>query len=201
LRSEHWNQRTSLFKEELNSISKNGMVFLGDSITEEFNLSYFFPKLSIINRGIGGDSINSVIERINYSAIELKPSTLFLMIGVNDLASDFDSEYIKSGYKKLLSLIESGLPDSRIIVQSILPCTSKWGNAMTKQIKQTNNFLFELCQTRKIEYLNLFDRFINSDGQLMNELTTDGLHLNTKGYEIWAKILKETFATNETKNN
>lgn len=65
----------------------NPIVFLGDSITEKIDWHELFHNshYDILNRGIGSDTISGVINRIN-TIINLKPSKVFLMIGINDIA-------------------------------------------------------------------------------------------------------------------
>ena len=58
------------------------------SIAQRFDLEVFFPHWPGINRGISGDHIDGVIERLSNSAIELKPEKIFLLIGINDVGDE-----------------------------------------------------------------------------------------------------------------
>lgn len=197
MRSEHWQQRLALFREELSTFPKNGIIFLGDSITEEFSLSHYFPGLPLINRGVSGDTIDGVIERMETSVSRLIPSKLFIMIGVNDVGSDMGQSYVQSQYTYLLSLVQNTLPQSKLYVQSVLPCSVEWGGSMPGQIKKINQSLQNICRKNDILFINLYDVFIDPSGYLKKNLTRDGLHLNKNGYDLWAKqvgkyILPET---------
>jgi len=59
-------------------------VMLGDSPTHWGEWSELFPGKSISNRGIAGDEIRNVFSRLA-SVYQLKPKTIFLMMGTNDL--------------------------------------------------------------------------------------------------------------------
>jgi lysophospholipase L1-like esterase len=189
MRSEHWQQRLALFKEEQSTSPINSIVFLGDSITEEFQLSKYFPGQPVINRGISGDTIDGVIGRLDISVIQLKPAKLFLMIGVNDIGSDMDSNYIQAKYTGLLSLIQTSLPQTELNIQSILPCAAEWGKPKINLIKEINLFVENMCQKQNLLFIKLYGAFIDSDGYLKKNMTPDGLHLNKNGYDLWAKML------------
>ncbi|KAA3612995.1 MAG: lysophospholipase [Calditrichaeota bacterium] len=192
MRSEHWMARCALFEKETPVIPKNGIIFLGDSITEEFEFSRHFGEASVINRGISGDTIDGVTDRLNISVFDLQPSRIFLMIGVNDIGSGFGSNEIKSNYTKLIELITKNLPQTKLVVQNILPCSLEWGQSTVDQIKEINKFIEKLCRNRGIQFLNLYNSFVDAKGYLRENYTRDGLHLNSKGYSIWAKILEES---------
>jgi len=189
MRSEHWLRCLYLFKDELSNCQKNGILFLGDSLTEEFHVSQYFPGFPIINRGISGDTIEGVIERIDISAIRLEPSKIFLMIGINDIGSDMTEKYIQLHYTRLLTLLQDNLPQSELYVLSLLPVRPEWGKSMPGQIKKINKFIHDASRKNTITFINLFASFIDSNGYLKENLTNDGLHLNSNGYDLWAKEL------------
>ena len=39
------------------------------------------------------------------------------------------------------------------------------------------------------DWIDLYSNFVNENGYLRQELTSDGLHLNEAGYRIWSEIL------------
>src|SRR5262245_42569936 len=60
------------------------VIMLGDSITEKIDWRELFPGVSILNRGIGGDTSAGVLKRLD-EVIARHPKIVFLMVGVNDL--------------------------------------------------------------------------------------------------------------------
>jgi len=75
-RTDHWYERNEQFNSELDSIPEGKVVLLGNSITEGFDLVRFFPGAELINRGIAGDHLDGVLERIENSATKLKPKRM-----------------------------------------------------------------------------------------------------------------------------
>ena len=115
LTSEHWIERCNDFLKEPRS--KGGIVFLGNSLTEFFNLSVF-GDTSIINRGIRGDFTEGLLKRID-EVISLQPSKLFIEIGINDIFEKVPLEEINDNYEKLIERIKKIVPKQRFIYNQI----------------------------------------------------------------------------------
>ena len=188
-RNEHWRERTAIFKEELKTLEKGGIVFLGNSITEGFEFDKYFTKLKIINLGINSDHIDGLIERIQYSVIDLQPSKLFILIGINDIGAQDSDSTILTNYKKLLKIIATNIPDTKVFVHSILPTTAQWKNCPPEKIVRLNHQINELVIQHKFTWIDIYSLFVNKNSFLKSDLTRDGLHLNHKGYLVWANEL------------
>ena len=61
------------------------VVFLGDSITDLWNLAAYFPSRPYVNRGIGGQVTPQLVARFHADVIALKPSAVVILAGVNDV--------------------------------------------------------------------------------------------------------------------
>jgi len=62
------------------------VVFMGDSITDLWNLEEYFPGQPYVNRGIGGQTTPQMLVRMYPDVIELKPAAMVLLAGTNDIA-------------------------------------------------------------------------------------------------------------------
>ena len=190
-RTDYWLKRTALFKKEAETMDTSKVVFLGNSITEGFILEKFFPESNPINRGISGDHIDGLIERFNDSVLKLKPSKLFVMIGINDIGTGDSDSLIQANYQKLLRMMLQSLPNTRIYIQSILPTTAKWSNCPLDKIQRTNKFIQDFCNHFGFTWIDLYLKFATKNGYLKKDYTNDGLHLSSKGYVYWSTILKK----------
>ncbi len=186
-RTEHWQARNQLFEAELDTASKGSIVFLGNSITEGFDLAFYFPQHSTINRGIVGDHLDGLIQRLNNSASALKPEKLFLMIGINDIGDQRSDEYLKSMFTVLIDTLITELPETKIYLHSILPTTARWKNCPPDQIKRMNDFLTLMAIEKNLVFINLYPYFLIDTQYLNPALTRDGLHPNQAGYDLWAE--------------
>ena len=61
-----------------------------------------------------------------------------------------------------------------------------------KGIKNINKIIIENQQTKLYTVIDLYALFVNSKGQLRDNLTYDGLHLNEEGYKVWSNFIKPT---------
>ena len=53
---QHYEDRCAQFKEENKTAQDLDVVFLGDSLTEGYDVNKFYPQYKVLNRGIGGDT-------------------------------------------------------------------------------------------------------------------------------------------------
>lgn len=189
-RTEHWQQRNDIFNMERDSIGPGGTVFLGNSIIEGFDLQRWFADSSLINRGIVGDHMDGLIQRLDNSAVALEPKKLFIMIGINDIGDKRDDDYLMTMYDTLLDTLIHELPDTEILIHSILPTSERWKNCPPKQIRRINRYLKKLARQRNVTFINLHPLFLKGRKYLNPDLSRDGLHLNEKGYAIWVKEIE-----------
>jgi len=60
-------------------------------------------------------------------------------------------------------------------------------------IDRINAQIAQFADGEAIVYVNLNDSLADGEGKLFAGVTEDGLHLSTKGYQIWADALKPLF--------
>jgi lysophospholipase L1-like esterase len=167
------------------------MLFIGDSLTEWFDLPKYFPDARIINEGIAGDTTYGVLERLD-QLIDMQVEKIFLMIGINDIFNGFDKYDIIENQQLIIETIQTHANSSALIVQSLLPVNERMlgsnGN-LNKTISFINAKLKEQCDARKVMFLNLHPYFL-SGNDMRREFTTDGGHLSDAGYQLWAKKIQ-----------
>jgi len=192
VRTDHWRERNRSFASEPDSIPPGRVAFLGNSITEGFDLGRFFPQSDPVNRGISGDHIDGLLERLETSVIRLKPSRLYVMIGINDIGAGDPDSLIMSNYRRLVKSLKDSLADCTVYFNSILPTTAAWSNCPVDKIVRLNKQLCSLVTTSGFNWIDLYPFFEDGTGHLRAELTRDGLHLNEAGYRVWAQGLEKT---------
>ena len=172
-------------------ITSDSIVFLGDSLTEWFNLENYFLRKDIVNRGVAGDITDGVLYRLE-EITAAAPKEIFLMIGINDIFQGYGVEQITRNLKTIIDRIIEDTPSSKLTVQSILPINEDYfpiGDNMNSKINAVNEQLEGFCRLRKVKYINLHEHFLYK-GKLNPEYTYDGGHLTEKGYEKWAQLLQ-----------
>lgn len=160
------------------------LVFIGDSLTEWFDWQKRFPDHQVVNLGISGEPVEGLLarrERIRASIDN--PDFIFLMTGINNLANEqYD---IIGPYREIVRNLTTWYKKSKIVVQSILPVTLEWIDSNV--IIDANRRLGQIARENNAEYLDVYGLFVNSKGIPKSEyLQEDGVHLSSKGYEVWA---------------
>lgn len=174
----------------------NAVVFLGNSLTQYYELAEFFPGVRIKNRGIHGDMMEKVLLRLA-PIIQSKPKKIFIELGVNDVEQLIPQEKLMAMYARLLDTLKATCPATRIYVQSLLPVAdtslyvpSSYCSPQTnKKIIATNGALRSLAGQKKLPFVDLHERFVHN-GQLNPAYSVDGVHLSGEGYKLWTKTIK-----------
>jgi lysophospholipase L1-like esterase len=164
-------------------------VFLGDSLTEGFDLKKYFSDKQLKNRGISGDTTMQVIFRID-EIVNVKPEHVFLMIGINDLFHGSSAEQVTTEISKIIDLIDR---PGHLSVLSILPVNETFlvmeFNLNTK-IYRANDLIRSICKDKGVKYIDLHGDFLDNNGQMDRRYTYDGAHLTDAGYDLWAALIE-----------
>lgn len=190
---DHYADLLQRFIEEIPSIEPGGTVFIGDSITEGFPLAEAFPGQNVINRGIGGDRIAGVTERVDVCIGALAPSRIYLKIGINNLwwGDQLPTEELARLYGELLDAVIAAAPSAEIVVLSTLPCAGE-AASLNPRVNELNVAIQALVAERGLTYLNLHPFLADETGALRSEFTGDGVHLTPAGYDAWLQAILPT---------
>lgn len=188
-------------------VGKGRIVFVGDSLTAYCDLPTFYPELNTVNRGIAGDFLHDLPERMDYSVYDLEPSAIVFEMGLNDL--NFLSATIddmEKTYDGIFSDWAERYPTIPIIVQSLYPIRREKmdvpdpfpvKNHVYGMTTILNEKLKVLCQKYDFRFLDVFS--LLSDGkELKKEYSLDGAHVNNNAYALISgcirQALQEEFA-------
>ncbi|MFC3563017.1 GDSL-type esterase/lipase family protein [Pedobacter jamesrossensis] len=178
------------------------IVFLGNSITEAgADWTSKFGIAHIRNRGIAGDLTDGLLKRLG-EIIYFKPKAVFILIGINDLFSLHHLEdnpalvydktvsspaYVAKNILKIARKIHRGSPDTKIFVRTILPIRRQYLKA---DIILVNTIIKKNERKGYYKVIDFHAHFKDDNGELPQELTNDGVHLNDKGYAKWVSFEK-----------
>ncbi len=66
---------------------KMRLLFIGDSLIEYFDWQERFPKNSVYNMGVAGETVEGLYARLQVVYLQLDtPDAIFIMSGINNLA-------------------------------------------------------------------------------------------------------------------
>ena len=161
------------------------LVMFGDSITEWAPWADIFRDVSMVNRGLAGDTTTGMLRRID-TTLNVKPKLVCFMAGINDLAQGYDVEHIYQNYIDMLKVWQEN--DIRILVQSTLYVGSKL-QGLNPLVELLNSKISEYCSQQGIAFLDV-NSVLSPNQLLSNEYSCDDLHLNAKAYQAWSKVLQ-----------
>jgi len=159
------------------------LVFIGDSLTQWFDWQRRFPDYRVTNLGISGEPVEGLLDRRDRIRSQIEnPDFIFLMTGINNIANE---QYeIVVPYTEIVRNFTTWYKQAVTVVQSILPVSLEWiSNAV---IKDTNRRLAEIAREHYAEYLDIYSHFVDPRGNVKQGRLSDGVHLSSKGYEVWA---------------
>ena len=174
-----------LIDRQISKVVPPRFVFAGDSLTAHGNWGWRLARnpLSAANLAEDGASINEVAIQVS-RARAYYADFLLVMAGTNDILYHHGLDQIACHYRFLL---EKAPPGQRLIV-TLIPYMSF--PEYTADIRAAN-FEIRRLSERKGAYIIDINAYLSTYGLLGKDLTTDGVHLNERAYQIWSnEILK-----------
>lgn len=196
------------------------VVALGDSVTKgvrpgvkddetfearlEELLRDDFPKVRILNEGIGSNSVTHAWTRIFSSVVEKLPAFCTIMFGIND--SYFDEGKSKPRISKeefenrlrtfvrflrchaIEPVLLTANPMTSTVAASKLEPYVSQPKGMNFMLEQYNDITRKVAKEEQTPLIEIYRAFreagVNEDG--IDKLLTDGMHPNPKGHKIIA---------------
>ncbi len=188
------------------------IYFEGDSITRRWGTSDEQYKAFLANWrenffgwnaadfGWGGDTTQNILWRLKNGELDnVNPKIIVIMAGTNNVgklspegSEDARVAEVTSGIKAILYVCRQKAPNATIVLMGITPRNDNL--AVMPIINQINDNIARFADGKKTKYLNINDRLADKDGKLFEGMANrDGLHLDIKGYQVWADALKLIF--------
>ena len=185
--------------EGFNAIAKKGgvdLLFLGDSITDGWAKggaaiwAERYAPLKAANFGIGGDRTEHVLWRLkNGNLTGIQPKVVVLMIGTNNNLRD-TAPQIAEGITAIVQEIRNQSPTSKILLLAVFPRAEKPTDAWRLKIIEVNKIIASLDDGQHVHFLDIGQKFLQSDGTIAKEVMPDFLHPGPAGYQIWADAMQ-----------
>jgi len=176
------------------------VVFLGDSITDGWQLTQFFPGKPYVNRGISGQTTPQMLVRLFPDVLDLKPAALIILAGTNDVARNTGPvtlAMIEENFQAITELAQThGI---KVILCSLTPVSDYTARKQTDQrppadILKLNAWLREYAAKVHAVFADYYAALVDDKGMLREGYSNDGLHPNAKGYELLAPVAESAIA-------
>jgi len=215
-----WNQlgRYHQANEQLKQqpVPSGRVVFMGDSITDFWNLPESFPGKPYVNRGIGGQVTAQMLVRMYPDVLNLKPAAMVLLAGTNDVARNNGPVTLAMIEEDIMAMTElAQLHGIKVLLSSVTPISDypylsqqngppapavPGGRGAPPRQKMTegrppsdilklNAWMKEYAAKVNATYVDYFSAMVDDRGWLKDGISADGLHPNAEGYKIMTAIL------------
>jgi len=212
-----WNQlgRYHQANQELKKqpVPSGRVVFMGDSITDGWNLGQSFPGKPYVNRGISGQTTAQMLVRLYPDVIDLKPAAMVVLAGTNDIARNngpVTPEMIQQNIMAMTELAQ--LHGMKVLLCSVMPISDypferqqnapaaagqRGGPPRTRMtegrppsdILKINAWMKAYAARVNAVYVDYFSAVVDEKGFLKDALSGDGLHPNAEGYKLMTAVL------------
>ncbi len=187
---------------KLQQIPKNEkrIIFMGNSITEAWQYvdSMFFKNKLFVNRGISGQTTPQMLLRFRQDVIQLKPSVVVILAGINDIAQNTGPITIEGIFGNIQSMVQLAQANNiKVVLSSVIPANViPWKKEIepAEIVVQLNSMIEAYCKKNKITYVDYYSKLVDDKKGLNKEYSEDGVHPNIKGYKIMDSILENAIS-------
>ena len=185
------------------------IYFEGDSITRRWgavdypqfleNWKQNFFGWNAADFGWGADRIENILWRLQNGELDgVNPKVIVLLAGTNNVGGRVPENAdglvadVTRGIQAVLDVMRTKAPGAVIILTAIFPRNDN--AAVNSVIGRINTNLAGLADGKKIRYLNVNGKLVDSSGNLLpGMMNSDKLHPSIPGYQVWADALKPIF--------
>lgn len=166
------------------------VAFLGDSLTDGYDLAKYYPQYVTANRGIGGDTTFDLESRLQISVYDLKPKVVVMLIGANNMDTMFEN------YESILKGLQDNLPETKVVLLSLTAMGGEhWGRK--NQLAAYNNVTIKLlAQKYGYTFVDLYSPLYDvTIGEVYAGYTIDGGHFTHEGYVVLTEQITPVLQT------
>ena len=181
-------------------VRPGGTVFCGSSLMERFPIEEWTCG-RVVNRGVGGYTIDEYMEVIDICCTDLRPSKVFINIGSNDLNDDTaDLSVLIDKYSSLIRHIKEAVSESQIYVMAYYPVNDDTDDPFMKEelkyrtnelINAANSMISTMCDNLAVNFIDVNAPIMDKNRKLVRRFSVDGVHITEEGYQKVYNELKK----------
>jgi lysophospholipase L1-like esterase len=167
--------------------AKVDTVFLGDSITEGWARvdAEFFSKGNV-GRGISAQTTPQLLVRMHADVIALKPRTVHIMAGTNDIAHNTGPMTAQESQANLMGMCEIAKAHKlRIVLGSVPPASKYWWRPEVSPKPEAlalNDWMRGYAKQIGAKYADYAAVLTDASGNVKLDLAKDEVHPTAAGY-------------------
>jgi lysophospholipase L1-like esterase len=173
--------------------AKVDTVFLGDSITEGWVRAdaEFFAKGNV-GRGISAQTTPQLLVRMHADVIALKPRTVHIMAGTNDIAHNTGPMTAQESQANLMAMCEIAKAHKlRIVLGSVPPASKYWWRPEVSPKPEAlalNEWMRGHAKQIGAKYADYAAVLTDASGNVKLDLAKDEVHPTAAGYAAMRKV-------------
>jgi lysophospholipase L1-like esterase len=162
------------------------MVMFGDSHTDGAPWNSLIHHGLVLRKGFSGYTTVQLAGMISRT-IKYHPKYVFIQGGGNDVRSRcFSMDFTISNFKFMADTLR--LHNITPVFQRLF---YRHNNPVFNRMADSINLMLgRLCEAENIDFIDIGAQMHDSTG-LRADLCTDDIHLNEKGYKLWAKVVND----------
>jgi lysophospholipase L1-like esterase len=173
---------------------KKRVIFYGSSSIRFWeSLETDFPEFDAMNLGFGGSTFAACCWFFKRVVPQHKPDIIVIYAGDNDLGDGRHPEEVYLYFKNMMALIKEYCGQIPVFMISVKASPARLN--LYNSIEYTNKIISaEILQKYpSCTFVDVFNEML-INGEIDQTLyEPDGLHLSSRGYEVWTRILKTHF--------
>jgi lysophospholipase L1-like esterase len=172
------------------------VVFLGDSITELWGAADpgFFSD-QVVNRGISGQTSSQLLLRFEQDVVALKPRTVHILIGTNDVAGNNGPERPEDLKNNLRAMVAVAKAHRIAVILGAIPPASviSWRPTIhpAAQIRELNAWIAGFAKAQGEGFVDYGPVLATPEGGMKPALSRDGVHPLKAGYDLMRPIAEK----------
>ncbi|UFH53865.1 GDSL-type esterase/lipase family protein [Spirosoma sp. KNUC1025] len=206
-RGNDWWDNFANIQQTLDSVGKLDVLMMGNSITQAIGKrslvihhagqAAFDSALAGYQYGvaaISGDKTQNLLWRVEHlDFTKANPDVVVVTIGVNNFRED-EAEDITAGIGAILKALNRKLPQAKLVLIGPLPAGTTAEDDKRKKYVAVHQQIQAFVDNKTVFFCDPSGVLIDAaTGNLGTGLySPDGIHLATKGYRVWAAVVRET---------
>ncbi len=169
-------------------VRKGYLDFLKEMLGERYPVS----KITILNRGIPGDTAQGGLERLRNDVLDDDPHCVLVQFALNDAFSGYNPYVFQNNVRAIISGIQENTDADVVLVTSVYIRNSSENDLAEQFYSALENLSSEL--SLPIARVHEIWKLAIRNGVIFSSLVQyDGVHPTVEGYELMAKAVMEVF--------
>jgi len=136
-------------------------------------------EVKVLNRGICGDLTAGMLERFSKDVASEKANYVIILGGTNDIGSGFDPVMIT---QNLATMYDAARNQGIVPVACSVPSILGFDELIPPRLN-LNRMIRTEAEKKNLTFVDFFKATADAQtNRLLEDYSSDGLHLNTKGY-------------------